>query len=170
VAKRSALEAGAGRSASVVLDLHAQWRFFEERGNQWRWTPPTHVLGALDKAIARHRAEGGIGPRHARYHANWRRLVDGMRQRGFATLLPDEVAAPIIATFRDPTDPAYDFPRFHAAMERRGFVIFPGRLTAAGTFRIGIMGDLIDSDMTLILEAIDDSMAEIGVRAQAAAA
>jgi aspartate aminotransferase-like enzyme len=41
---------------------------------------------------------------------------------------------------------------------------------AAGTFRIGIMGDLIDSDMTLILEAIDDSMAEIGVRAQPVAA
>lgn len=173
IAKRSELEAGAGRSASVVLDLHAQWRFFEERGNQWRWTPPTHVLGALGKAIERHRAEGGIAPRHERYRMNWRRLVDGMRQRGFMTLLPDEVAAPIIATFRDPTDPAYDFPRFHVAMERRGFVIFPGRLTAAGTFRIGVMGDLIESDMTLILEAIDESLAEIGVTgcmAQAAGA
>lgn len=163
VAKRSALAASQGRSASVVLDLYAQWRFFEDRGNQWRWTPPTHVLGALGKAIERHRAEGGVLPRHERYRRNWRRLVDGMRQRGFATLLPDEVAAPIIATFRDPADPAYEFPRFYAAMERRGFVIFPGRLTAAGTFRIGVMGDLVESDMTLILEAIDESLAEIGV-------
>jgi 2-aminoethylphosphonate-pyruvate transaminase len=167
IAERKALEASAGRSASVVLDLHAQWKFFEERGNQWRWTPPTHVLAALGKAVERHRAEGGAAPRLERYRRNWRRLVDGMRQRGFVTLLPDEVAAPIIATFRDPTDAAYEFPRFYAAMERRGFVIFPGRLTAAGTFRIGVMGDLVESDMTLILEAIEESLAEIGVGAPA---
>jgi 2-aminoethylphosphonate-pyruvate transaminase len=163
VARRSALEAAAGRSPSVVLDLHAQWRFFEEKGNQWRWTPPTHVIGALGRAIERHRAEGGILPRHERYRRNWRRLVDGMRQRGFVTLLPDDAAAPIIATFHDPADPNYDFKRFYSAMERRGFVIFPGRLTAAGTFRIGVMGDLVESDITLILEAIDESLAEIGV-------
>jgi 2-aminoethylphosphonate-pyruvate transaminase len=163
IAKRSALEAAAGRSPSVVLDLHAQWKFFEEKGNQWRWTPPTHVMGALGKAVERHKAEGGAAPRLERYRRNWRRLVDGMRQRGFVTLLPDEAAAPIIATFLDPDDPAYDFQRFYAAMAARGFIIFPGRLTAAGTFRIGVMGDLVESDITLVLEAIDASLAEIGV-------
>jgi 2-aminoethylphosphonate-pyruvate transaminase len=163
IAKRTALEAAAGRSPSVVLDLHAQWRFFEEKGNQWRWTPPTHVMGALGKAVERHRAEGGAAPRLERYRRNWRRLVDGMRQRGFVTLLPDEAAAPIIATFLDPDDPAYDFQKFYAAMAARGFIIFPGRLTAAGTFRIGVMGDLVESDITLVLEAIDASLAEIGV-------
>ena len=35
-------------------------------------------------------------------------------------------------------------------------MIFPGRLTAAGTFRIGVMGDLGESDMTFILEVIDE--------------
>lgn len=163
IARRAALEAAAGRSPSVVLDLHAQWRFFEEKGNQWRWTPPTHVVGALGRAIERHRAEGGVPARHERYRRTWRRLVDGMRQRGFVTLLPDEVAAPIIATFHDPADPNYEFKRFYAAMERRGFVIFPGRLTAAGTFRIGVMGDIVESDITLILEAVEESLAEIGV-------
>ena len=47
--KRSALEAAEGRCPSVVLDLHAQWRFMEETG-WWRWTPPTHVVAALAKA------------------------------------------------------------------------------------------------------------------------
>ena len=58
---------------------------------------------------------------------------------------------------------ACDFQAFYAAMEKRGFVIFPGRLTAAGTFRLGVMGDLDESDMTVILQAIDESLAEIGV-------
>lgn len=169
VAKRAVLEASAKRSPSVVLDLHAQWAFMEEKG-WWRFTPPTHVLAALGKAIDRHRAEGGIAPRRARYQRNWRRLVDGLRQRGFRTLLPDNVAAPIIATFHDPEHPNYSFPKFYAAMEKRGVVIFPGRLTAAGTFRIGCMGDLVESDMSVILETIDEAMAEIGVTTTEAAA
>ncbi len=163
IIERAALEAAKGRSPSVVLDLHAQWRFFEERANQWRFTPPTHVVGALAKACERHRAEGGVAARNERYRRNWRRLVDGMRQRGFQTLLPDEAAAPIIATFHDPADRAYSFDAFFAAMERRGFLIFPGRLTAAHTFRIGVIGDLVESDMSLILAAIDGSLAELGV-------
>lgn len=162
IARRAALEAAAGRSASVVLDLHAQWRFFEETG-WWRWTPPTHVVAALAKACERHRREGGAANRLARYRRSWRRLVDGLRGRGFRTLLPDEAAAPIIATFHDPDDPGYTFQALYDALERRGIVIFPGRLTATGTFRIGVMGDLVESDMDLVLAAMDEALAEIGV-------
>lgn len=162
IARAASLEAAAGRSPSVCLDLHAQWRFMDETGC-WRWTPPTHVLGALAKACERHAREGGRAPRLERYRANWRYLVDGLRQRGFTTLLPDDVAAPIIATFHDPEHPAYSFAAFHAALERRGIVIFPGRLTAVGTFRIGVMGDLVETDMKVILAAIDDALTEIGL-------
>ena len=162
IARRAALEAATGRSASVVLDLAAQWRFFEEVG-WWRWTPPTHVVAALAKACERHRREGGTARRLDRYRRNWRRLVDGLRARGFRTLLPDEAAAPIIATFHDPDDPHYTFEALYQALERRDIVIFPGRLTATGTFRIGVMGDLVESDMDVILAAMDEALAEIGV-------
>lgn len=161
VVKKSSLDAAAKRSRSMVLDLHAQWKFMEAAG-AWRWTPPTHVIAALHKACERHRKEGREA-RLARYTANWRRLVDGLRQRGLKTLLPDDVAAPIIATFLDPNDPNYSFPAFYAAMEKRGVIIFPGRLTAAGTFRVGTMGDLTDEDMSFVLATIVESLAEIGV-------
>ena len=162
IARRTALEAAAGRSASVVLDLHAQWRYFEEVG-WWRWTPPTHVVAALARACERHRREGGTAKRLERYRRNWRRLVDGLRGRGFRTLLPDDAAAPIIATFHDPDDPDYTFEALYEALERRDIVIFPGRLTATGTFRIGVMGDLVESDMDVVLAAMDEALAEIGV-------
>lgn len=162
LAKKESLLASEGRAPSSVLDLYAQWVFFEEKG-WFRFTPPTHVLLALGKAVERHKAEGGIAPRNARYRANWRRLVEGLRQRGYQTFMPDAYASPIIATFHDPDDPNYSFPEFYAAMERRGFIIFPGRLTSAGTFRIGCMGDLTDGDISLIIDAVVDSMAEIGV-------
>jgi len=162
LAKKKSLEEGVGRSPSSVLDLSAQWLLLEEKG-WFRTTPPTHVLLALAKAIELHKAEGGIAARQARYVCNWRRLVDGLRQHGFATFLSDEHASPIIATFHDPDDPNYAFETFYAEMEKRGFVIFPGRLTSAHTFRIGTMGDLTEGDISLILEAVLDSMAAIGV-------
>ena len=168
VVKASALAGSAKRSRSMVLDLHHQWTHLEATGG-WRWTPPTHVVAALHKACERHKAEGRPA-RLARYTANWRRLIDGLRQRGLRTLLPDEVAAPIIATFHEPEDPNYSFQAFYEAMERRGMIIFPGRLTAAGTFRIGVMGDLGEPDISLILAMIDESLSEIGVDMIASAA
>lgn len=162
LAKKESLREGIGRAQSSVLDLSAQWAFMEEKGC-FRTTPPTHVLLAIAKAMELHKSEGGIAPRQARYVRNWRRLVDGLRQHGFATFLPDEHASPIIATFHDPDDPSYSFEAFYTAMERRGFLIFPGRLTSAHTFRIGTMGDLTEADMTLILNAVMESMTEIGV-------
>lgn len=162
IVKKSSLEASVGRSGSVTLDLHAQWKMMSETG-AWRWTPPTHVLGALSEAVRRHRAEGGIPARGGRYRSNWRILVDGLRQRGFTTLLPDDVAVPIIVTVHDPKHPNYQFSRFYEALQKQGITIFPGRLTSAGTFRIGVMGDLQASDMYVILSAIDTALAEIGV-------
>jgi 2-aminoethylphosphonate-pyruvate transaminase len=164
--KRESLIAGKGQSPSSVLDLYAQWAWLEEKGF-FRTTPPTHVLLALAKAVELHKAEGGIAPRQARYRRNYGRLTGGLRQHGFMTLLPDEYASPIIATFHDPDDPAYSFQTFYAAMERRGFLIFPGRLTSAGTFRIGTMGDLTEGDITLVIEAVLESMQEIGVTSYA---
>lgn len=162
VIKQSSLAASAGNSLSTALDLHAQWTFMEQQG-WFRYTPPTSVILALAQAVAEHKAEGGIAPRQARYRRNWRRLVDGLRQQGAQTFLPDEFASPIIATFHDPAHPAYSFQWFYALMEERGFIIFPGRLTAANTFRIGCMGDIDEADINLVLEAIDECMAEMGV-------
>ncbi len=161
IVKQSALEAAEKRSPSLVLDLHDQWRFLEKTG-WWRWTPPTHVMSALATACERHAREGQAA-RLARYRRNWRRLVDGLRARGLTTLLPDAVAAPLIVTVHDPDHPNYSFQAFYDALERRNIVIFPGRLTAAGTFRIGVMGDLVESDMEVILNAIDEAFAELGV-------
>jgi len=151
-----------GRAQTSVLDLSAQWEFMEGNGC-FRTTPPTHVLLAMSKAVELHKAEGGISPRRARYQRYWQRLVNGLRQQGFKTFLSDEYASPIIATFHDPDDPKYSFDAFCSAMERRGFLIFPGRLTSAHTFRIGTMGDLTEEDISLIINAVLESMAEIGV-------
>jgi 2-aminoethylphosphonate-pyruvate transaminase len=65
IARKSELEAAAGRSHSLSLDVHAQWTAMNKTG-QWRYTPPTHVVAAFLKALELHQAEGGVAGRGAR--------------------------------------------------------------------------------------------------------
>ncbi len=166
IAKRASLEAAGGNSVSLSLDLHAQWTHMEKTG-QWRYTPPTHVIAALATAIRIHQDEGGIRGRHARFHRVWQRLVAAMRQRGFETLIPDDHASPIVTTFLEPADPRYSFPKFSAEVKKRGFIVFPGRLTASRTFRIGCMGRITDADVDRLVDAIEGAMQSLGVQNRA---
>jgi 2-aminoethylphosphonate-pyruvate transaminase len=169
ICRRAVLEDAAGNAHSLGLDLHDQWSFMEKTG-QWRFTPPTHVIAAFDRALAEHAAEGGTEGRGARYRRNCRVLVEGMRGMGFRTLLPDELQAPVIVTFLTPADPRFDFDVFYEALRRRGYLIYPGKLTVADSFRIGCIGRLTEAEMRGALNAIRATLDEMGVRVPVGAA
>jgi 2-aminoethylphosphonate-pyruvate transaminase len=168
IIRRDAIEAAAGNAHSLSLDLHDQWQAMEKNG-QWRFTPPTHVLVAFARALEEHRAEGGVAGRGQRYRNNCRIMVDGMRAMGFETLLPNQLQAPIIVTFHMPADPAFDFQRFYDRLSERGYVIYPGKLTVADSFRIGCIGRLGEAEMRGALEAIRAVLGELGVASGAPA-
>ena len=162
IIRQSALEACQGNSHSLALDLYEQWVSME-KNKQWRFTPPTHVVIAFAKALDLYDAEGGREGRYGRYSNNCKILVEGMRARGFETLLPDALQAPIIVTFHTPADPKFHFETFYEALRRQGFVIYPGKLTVADSFRIGCIGQLGESEMLGVLAAIDQTIEEMGV-------
>jgi 2-aminoethylphosphonate-pyruvate transaminase len=162
IARRDALEEARGQAPSLSLDLHDQWASMEKTG-QWRFTPPTHVIAALDRALEQHAAEGGVAGRGGRYRRNCDLLVSGLRALGFATLLPDRLQAPIIVTVRMPADPRFDFETFYQALSGRGYVIYPGKLTVADSFRIGCIGALDEPEMRGVLAAIREVVVELGV-------
>ncbi len=165
ICRREALEEAARHRSvhSHVLDLIDQWRYMERTG-QWRFTAPTHVIAAFDRALSEHAAEGNVEGRGARYRRNCQVLVEGMRALGFGTLLADVVQAPIIVTFHTPSDPRWDFEAFYDSLRRRGYVIYPGKLTKADTFRIGCIGRISETDIRGALEAIRTTLTEMGVR------
>ena len=86
-----------------------------------------------------------------------------MRALGFETLLPDHLQAPIIVTFRMPADPRFQFQAFYDKLKDRGYVIYPGTLTASPSFRIGCIGRLDEGHMKGALAAIKAVLAEMGV-------
>ncbi len=81
---------------------------------------------------------------------------------GFETLLPDRLQAPIIVTVRMPADPRFHFETFYDRLARRGYVIYPGKLTVADSFRIGCIGALGEAEMRGALQAIREVVAELG--------
>lgn len=161
--RQSVLETCEGNPHSLALDLYDQWRAMEANG-QWRFTPPTHVIVAFDKAIEQFEAEGGVDGRYARYANNCQILIDGMSKLGFETLLPTSLQAPIIVTFKMPVDPAFDFQVFYDRVKDRGFVLYPGKLTVAPSFRVGCIGHLDADDMNEALGVMSDILIELGVQ------
>ena len=162
IAERESLRTSAGRCHSLALDLADQWRYLRESG-QWRFTPPTHVVAALRAALDAYRREGGTTARLARYRANCRTLVNGMRSMGFEPFLDDTLQAPIIVTFHSPPDPAYAFAEFYRRMRERGFILYPGKLTRVDTFRIGCIGAIDPPQIEAMLEAVAATLRGMGV-------
>lgn len=168
IARRDHLEGCAGNAHAVSLDLQAQWAGLEANG-QWRFTPPTHILAALDAALDALDAESGVAGRFARYWETCRTLVDGMRSLGFETLLDDEIQAPIIVTFRAPADAAWEFQDFYDRLAARGFVIYPGKLAQVESFRVGCIGAFRAETMTRFVAAAGEVLHEMGVENRAPA-
>jgi 2-aminoethylphosphonate-pyruvate transaminase len=121
------------------------------------------VIAALDRALDQHAAEGGVEGRGGRYRRNCALLVAGLRGLGFETLLPDHLQAPIIVTVRMPADPKFHFETFYERLGQRGYLIYPGKLTVADSFRIGCIGALGEAEMRGVLQAITEVIAELGV-------
>ena len=167
--RKAILEACAGQSQSLAMDLYDQY-IYMEKTTQWRFTPPTHVVVALHEAIAQFEAEGGQPARLARYTRNYETLVRGMAALGFRPFLDPAVQAPIIVTFHAPGDPKYDFKSFYATARARGFILYPGKLTTVETFRVGCIGAIGPDEMEQAVHAVALTLKDAGIASGAPAA
>ncbi len=161
--RRGVLEACGGNSTSLSLDLYDQWTYME-RTTQWRYTPPTHVVVALDVALAQFEAQGGQPARLARYTANYETLTTGMTELGFQRFISPVHQAPIIVTFHAPADPRYAFKEFYERVRDKGFILYPGKLTEVETFRVGCIGAIGPEEMRHAVNAIRDTLHQMGIR------
>ena len=161
--KNNVIQNAKGNSHSLSLDLYDQWQAME-KNKQWRFTPPTHVLAAFSQAIKEHEKEGGVQGRYNRYKNNCDIICNGMKELGFEQLLPKNLQAPIIITFKQPNDSNFNFDKFYNALSDKNFLIYPGKLTVAETFRIGCIGDLNENDMKETLSAVKEVIQELDLK------
>lgn len=155
LAKKEELVTCKGQARSLSLDLYDQWETMELQNGKWRYTSPTHVVRAFYQALLELEEEGGIEQRYGRYRQNQQTLVQGMERIGFQTLLPKSLHSPIITSFYYPEQKEFSFAAFYERLKKEGFVLYPGKIALADTFRIGNIGDVYPKDMERLVEAIE---------------
>jgi len=162
MARRRLLLASEGNARSLSLDLLGQWKGFEKNG-QFRFTPPTHAILALEQALRELEKEGGIPARARRYQSNHTILMAGMRKLGFAPYLPAAVQSPIITSFYYP-NPPFNFTEFYRRLAEKGMIIYPGKISQVDCFRIGSIGRIVEMDIRALLAAIEETLDELGIK------
>jgi 2-aminoethylphosphonate-pyruvate transaminase len=105
-------------------------------------------------------AEGGVPARAARYRENHDTLVAGMTELGFAPLIAAAHQSPIITAFLYPSDRDFEWDSFYLAMKSRGFVLYPGKISSAATFRIGNIGHVFPADIRRLLANVREIVSE----------
>lgn len=156
IANIDCLSACKGVSRSVSLDLYDQWQAMKVDG-KWRFTSPTHVVAAFAQALVELEEEGGVAARFTRYATNNSYLRKEMQAMGFTPYIDEAHQSPIITSYFYPSE-SFDFVAFYEAIKQKGFVLYPGKLTDADTFRIGNIGDIHLSDMEQLVGAIKEYM------------
>jgi 2-aminoethylphosphonate-pyruvate transaminase len=162
ISRREALLASEGHARSLCMDLIAQLKGFEKNG-QFRYTPPTHSILAFARALDELETEGGPVARRARYQRNHETLVTGMQALGFRPYLDPAVQSCIITSFLFPSDPEFTFDAFYRRLSDKGFIIYPGKISQADTFRIGSIGRLFEADIHALLAAVQQTVNELGI-------
>jgi 2-aminoethylphosphonate-pyruvate transaminase len=163
ICRREALLACDGYARSLSLNLLDQFKGFENDG-QFRYTPPTHAILAFEQALKELEQEGGIAGRGARYRQNQEALIKGMKRLGFRPYLDSAMQSCIITSFHYPDTKRFSFDAFYQRLSDKGFIIYPGKISQAKTFRIGSIGRIFPSDIAALLSAIGSSLKEMGIK------
>lgn len=158
IANISELDKCKGNARSLSLDLYDQYETMEKCNGKWRFTSPTHVVRAFYQALMELKAEGGVNARFERYKQNQRRLVKGMEELGFKSLLNKCDQSHIITSFLYPDDDQFTFQAFYDSLKKYGFVIYPGKISEVDTFRIGNIGEVYEEDIERLLDAIGQTI------------
>jgi len=162
LARREALEATKDINRSFCLHLYDQWLYFEKTG-QFRFTPPVQPLLSFRQALAELDQEGGLMGRVSRYTKNYLILTVNMAKLGFKEYIAKELQGHTLVCYYYPEHPNFNFKKMYEKLSERGFLIFPGKLTKADTFRIGCIGNIHPKDMQEFCDNMTDIMKQMGV-------
>ncbi|MCP5062149.1 MAG: 2-aminoethylphosphonate--pyruvate transaminase [Ignavibacteriae bacterium] len=160
LAKTEVLKTKENYSKSTSLDLYEQWIGLEKNG-QFRFTPPTHSIMAFQQALNELYEEGGTIGRANRYKKNHSVLIEGMAELGFVEYIDRQNQGHIITSFIYPDNEGFSFEKFYNLLSEKGLVIYPGKLSNVDCFRIGNIGQLFETDMKEILDAIKELKKEM---------
>jgi 2-aminoethylphosphonate-pyruvate transaminase len=148
------------KACSYCLDLCDQWKLLYETG-QWRCTPPTHVLQALNTALRDVKNET-IKARYKRYKANMDIIVKELAKVNLKPCVDPKNQSPICLAFsvRHLGD-SFNYDEFYNQLKARGILIYHKMDENTKSFRIGCIGGLHQGDFKYMAVSVKDVISQI---------
>lgn len=146
VGKRSIIEESRNYpKRSYYCNLYLQYDFFEKTG-EMHFTPPVQTIYATIQALKEYWNEGEEA-KWARHTRVFNAINEGLEELGFKQVIKPEWRAGLVSSAIYPDDPNWDFEKVHDYCYKKGFTIYPGKISTTNTFRLCALGAIDEQDI-----------------------
>ena len=147
---------------SYYCNLFMQYDFFERTG-EMHFTPPVQMIYAAIQAIKEYWSEGEEA-KWARHTRVFNAINEGLEELGFRQVIRPEWRAGLVSSALYPDDPNWSFENIHDYCYERGFTIYPGKISAANTFRLCALGAIDENDIRDFFAVFREALASCKVQ------
>jgi 2-aminoethylphosphonate-pyruvate transaminase len=147
---------------SYYCNLYLQYDFFEKTG-EMHFTPPVQTIYATIQALKEYWKEGESA-KWARHTRVFNAIHAGLDELGFKDVIKREWQSGLVVSVIYPDDPNWDFEKVHDYCYKRGFTIYPGKISTTNTFRLCALGAIDESDIKEFFEIFKAALAFYDVK------
>ena len=147
---------------SYYCNLYLQYDFFEKTG-EMHFTPPVQTIYATIQALKEYWEEGESA-KWARHTRVFNAIHAGLDELGFKDVIKREWQSGLVGSVIYPDDPNWDFEKVHDYCYKRGFTIYPGKISTTNTFRLCALGAIDESDIKRFFEVFKAALVFYNVK------
>lgn len=147
---------------SYYCNLLQQYDFFEKTG-EMHFTPPVQTIYATIQALKEYWAEGEEA-KWARHTKVFNAINTTLDELGFRQVIKPEWRSGLVSSFIYPDDPNWSFEMVHDYCYERGFIIYPGKISTANTFRLCALGAIDEEDIKNFFVVFKEALLSIRVQ------
>lgn len=141
---------------SYYCNLYLQYEFFEKTG-EMHFTPPVQTIYATIQALKEYWAEGEEA-KWARHTRVFEAIHAGLDELGFKDVIKREWQSGLVVSAIYPDDPNWNFEKVHDYCYKRGFTIYPGKISTTNTFRLCALGAIDENDIKDFFKVFRDAL------------
>lgn len=146
---------------SYYCNLYLQYEYFEKTG-EMHFTPPVQTIYATIQALKEY-FEVGEEAKFARHRRVYEAIHEGLDELGFKTIIPREIESGLVVSVLYPDDSNWDFEKVHDYCYKRGFTIYPGKISTTNTFRLCALGSIDVLDIKNFINVMKNALIEFKI-------
>lgn len=141
---------------SYYCNLFMQYDYFEKT-EEMHFTPPVQTIYATRQALKEYFEEGEEN-KFARHKRVYEAIHKGIKELGLEYVIKKEWQSGLVVSVLYPNIPNWDFEKVHDYCYKRGFTIYPGKISTSNTFRLCALGAIDEEDIKKFMVVLKESL------------